>query len=88
MKKQISTFAILLSTGLLLASCTEKKATEENTVLSETSTTHEAVTINSADDALAEMKAGNQRFLDGKPVNTDYKSQIDRKSTRLNSSHQ
>ena len=77
MKKQISTLAILLSTGLLLASCTEKKATEENTVLSETSTTHEAVTINSADDALAEMKAGNQRFLDGKPVNTDYKSQIE-----------
>ena len=77
MKKQISTFAILLSTGLLLASCTEKKATEENTVLSETSSTHEAVTINSADDALAEMKAGNQRFLDGEPVNTDYKSQIE-----------
>ena len=77
MKKQISTLAILLSTGLLLASCTEKKATEENTVLSETSTTHEAVTINSADDALAEMKAGNQRFLDGEPVNTDYKSQIE-----------
>ena len=77
MKKQISTLAILLSTGLLLASCTEKKATEENTVLSETSSTHKAVTINSADDALAEMKAGNQRFLDGKPVNTDYKSQIE-----------
>ena len=77
MKKQISTFAILLSTGLFLASCTEKKATEENTELSETSTTHEAVTINSADDALAEMKAGNQRFLDGEPVNTDYKSQIE-----------
>ena len=77
MKKQISTFAILLSTGLFLASCTQKNAKEENTSLHETSSSHEAVTINSADDALAEMKAGNQRFLDSKPVNTDYKSQIE-----------
>ena len=77
MKKQISTFAILLSTGLFLASCNQQNAKEENISLHETSSTHEAVTINSADDALAEMKAGNQRFLDDKPVNTDYKSQIE-----------
>ena len=61
MKKQMSTFAILLSTGLFLASCNQQNAKEENTSLHETSSTHEAVTINSADDALAEMKAGNQR---------------------------
>ena len=77
MKKQISTFVILLSTGLFLASCNQRNAKEENTSHQETNGTHEAVTINSADDALAEMKAGNQRFLDGKPVNTDYKSQIE-----------
>ena len=77
MKKQISTLAILFSTGLFLASCNQQNAKEENISHQETSSTHEAVTINSPDDALAEMKAGNQRFLDGKPVNTDYKSQIE-----------
>ena len=46
-------------------------------VLVSESTVFSSVAINSADDALAEMKAGNQRFLDGKPVNTDYKSQIE-----------
>ena len=77
MKKQISTFVILLSTGLFLASCNQQNTKEENTSLHETSSTHEAATINSADDALTEMKAGNQRFLHGKTVNTDYKSQIE-----------
>ena len=28
--------------------------------------------INSPEDALSELKAGNRRFLDGKLVNTDY----------------
>ena len=77
MKKQISTFTILLGTGLFLASCNRQNAKEENTSHQETNGTHEAVTINSADDALAEVKAGNQRFLNNKPVNTDYKSQIE-----------
>lgn len=76
MKLQISTFAILLSAGLFLASCNQQNAKEENTSHQETSSTHEAVSINSPDDAITEMKAGNQRFLDGKLVNTDYKSQI------------
>ena len=77
MKKQISTFSILVCTGLFLASCNQQKAKEENTSHQEASSNQEAITINSADDALSEMKAGNQRFLDGKPVNTDYKSQIE-----------
>lgn len=33
--------------------------------------------INSPDDALLELKAGNLRFLDGKLVNTDYRNQIE-----------
>ena len=33
--------------------------------------------INSSDEALSEMKSGNQRFLEGKPINTNYKSQIE-----------
>ena len=77
MKKQISTFSILICTGLFLASCNQQNAKVENTSHQEESSSHEAITINSADDALSEMKAGNQRFLNGKPVNTDYKSQIE-----------
>ena len=77
MKKHVSTFAMLLSIGLFLASCNQHHAKEENTSLHKTNNTHEAVTINSANEALAEMKAGNQRFLNDKPVNTDYKSQLE-----------
>ena len=33
--------------------------------------------IATPDEALAELKAGNARFLDGKMMNTDYKSQIE-----------
>ena len=77
MKKQISTFSILICTGLFFASCNQQKVKEESTSHQEESSNHKAITINSTEEALSEMKAGNQRFLDGKPVNTDYKSQIE-----------
>lgn len=33
-------------------------------------------TITTPDDALAELRSGNQRFIDGKLINTNYKEQI------------
>ncbi|MBK9981035.1 MAG: carbonic anhydrase [Saprospiraceae bacterium] len=34
--------------------------------------------IHTPEDALAELREGNLRFLDGKPINTDYLDQIER----------
>ena len=66
------TFIIALA--ISLASCGEtstKTETQTDKIV-----THQKE-INSADEALSEMKSGNQRFLDGKPINTNYKSQIE-----------
>ena len=66
------TFIIALA--ISLASCGEtstKTETQTDKIV-----THQKE-INSANEALSEMKSGNQRFLDGKPINTNYKSQIE-----------
>ena len=66
--KKILIFALAIS----LASCGETSTkTEPDKIV-----THQKE-INSADEALSEMKSGNQRFLDGKPINTNYKNQIE-----------
>ena len=66
--KKILIFALAIS----LASCGETSTKTESDKI----VTHQKE-INSADEALSEMKSGNQRFLDGKPINTNYKSQIE-----------
>ncbi len=38
---------------------------------------HEILTIHTPDEAILELKDGNKRFLQNKPINTDYKSQIE-----------
>lgn len=35
------------------------------------------ISISTADEAIAELKKGNERFINGKLVNTDYKNQIE-----------
>ena len=73
-----TTFTLLvISAGLLIISCRQNKTNSETETHSENTVKHLAE-INSPEDALSEMKAGNQRFLDGKPVNTDYKGQIEK----------
>ena len=66
--KKILIFALTIS----LASCGETSTKTESDKI----VTHQKE-INSADEALSEMKSGNQRFLDGKPINTNYKNQIE-----------
>ena len=64
----------IIALAISLASCGEtstKTETQTDKIV-----THQKE-INSADEALSEMKSGNQRFLDGKPINTNYKSQIE-----------
>ena len=73
--KKIKAITTTFCISILLASCGQKKtetAHEEN----ETAT-HEQVAINTPGDALTELKNGNQRFIDGKLINTNYKEQIE-----------
>ena len=77
MKKQIPTFAILISIGLFFTSYKNSVANDATASDPKATAIHETISIESHDEALAEMKAGHQRFLDGKPINTDYKRQIE-----------
>jgi len=72
-KVKVTTTALCIS--ILFASCGQKK-TETAHAENETAT-HEQVAINTPDEALAELKNGNQRFVDGKLTNTDYHEQIE-----------
>ena len=70
MKRQI-----LVLAGLILAtSCSVNKGAHQTA-----NDVHQSqqLTISSADAALAELKVGNARFLSGKLLNTDYKTQIE-----------
>jgi len=70
-KSNISILAIVVL--LVTSSCSQTK----NVSASEAAAKNAATTITTPDDALAEMKAGNQRFLDNKSVNIDYSNQIE-----------
>ena len=71
----------VIAAGFLFVSCEQNKTQTENQPSSEKEVVH-AAAINTPDDALAEMKTGNQRFLSEKFINTDYKNQIDGKNHR------
>ena len=73
--KKIKITTVALGISLLIASCGQKKA--ETTQLNNAPAAHEQAAINTPEDALAELKSGNQRFIDGKLTNTNYKEQIE-----------
>lgn len=70
--KKIRLLFVGLISAFVLVSCTDKKVNEEQT------TTKVNVTINTADDALSELKNGNKRFIDKKFINTNYEEQIEK----------
>jgi carbonic anhydrase len=72
---KIATLTICVS--LFLASCGQKKTEVETTASDKHEITHQQVAINTPEDALAELKAGNQRFLADSLINTNYKYQIE-----------
>ena len=73
--KKVKITATVLCISMFFASCGQNK-TETAHAENETAT-HEQAAINTPDDALAELKNGNQRFIDGKLTNTNYKEQIE-----------
>ncbi len=72
---EIKTITATLGISILLASCGQKKT--ETAHAENLPATHEQVAISTPDDAWAELKNGNQRFVDGKLTNTNYKKQIE-----------
>src|SRR5205809_738874 len=77
--KTIFRLTIFFFAGLLTASCGKNKSTSETESHPESAMQY--IEITTPDEALAEMKAGNQRFLERKFVNTDYKEQIEHTKT-------
>jgi carbonic anhydrase len=78
MKHKMKSAALSIALIIIsLASCNSGKNKTEAANTSGSPAIHEHVTINTPDEALAELKAGNQRFLDGKLINTNYKEQIE-----------
>jgi carbonic anhydrase len=48
-----------------------------NSAISNAKVDVKKIAINTPDDAIVELKNGNQRFLDGKQINTNYKEEIE-----------
>ena len=74
--KKIIPQILEICTVLYIVSCGQDKTNQETETQIE-NTDKQKTEINSPEDALSELKAGNSRFLDGKLVNTDYKNQIE-----------
>jgi carbonic anhydrase len=72
--RSISRLAFLIFTGLFVISCGKNKSNHELEP-------REHNEISTPDEAITEMKAGNQRFLEGKLLNTDFKKEIEETKT-------
>ena len=70
----MNTKILILGSVIFMASCTDNK--ESPQVSKEQEKPHQVV-VNSPDDALAELKNGNDRFMNDKLINTNYKEQIE-----------
>jgi carbonic anhydrase len=65
---------LALGSVFMITSCSVSKG--NNQVSMKEQNTHQFV-INTPEDAIVELKNGNERFLKDKLINTDYKSQIE-----------
>lgn len=67
----------ILCVAILIASCAQGQKQTGNTELSNASVSAKHPIINTSDDALTELKNGNQRFLENKQININYKEEIE-----------
>ena len=70
----MNTKILILGSLIFMASCSDNK--ESPQVSKEQEKPHQVV-VNRPDDALAELKKGNDRFMKDKLINTNYKEQIE-----------
>jgi carbonic anhydrase len=76
MKKSYFIVLSLIFT-LILISCNKQEKVAENAEMQDTLQNVEKVEILTPEDALAELKAGNRRFLSEKLINTNYSENIE-----------
>jgi carbonic anhydrase len=76
--KCVTTF---LCAAVIITSYTQAQKLPNNAASTNTTVEAKHTTINTPDDALAELKNGNQRFLDGKQININYKQEIEETKT-------
>ncbi|MBI4946339.1 MAG: carbonic anhydrase [Bacteroidetes bacterium] len=74
--KNLKTFFLASILFCFAVSCNQKSNETNQTQVKDTVSTSAAVTVNSSDDAVQELKNGNKRFLENKLINTNYKEQI------------
>ena len=75
--KKSKLFSTALIAMLFSASFTQAHQQPDNSVSTSSKASAKHAGIKTPDDALAELKNGNQRFLDGKQINTNYKVDIE-----------
>lgn len=61
----------------LASSCNQISKSDEKPTTKTNAVEVNKISIETPDQALAELKSGNQRFLDGKQINTNYKEEIE-----------
>ena len=76
MTKVQHTTTILIA-AILLASCTQAQKQPSKLETSNAAVEAKHTNITTPYDALAELKNGNQRFLESKQINTNYKQEIE-----------
>lgn len=74
--KSLKTVGGILSVCVIISSCGVNKAISDKSTTTKERELATHVAINTPDEALAELKSGNQRFMDGKMINTNYKEEI------------
>lgn len=70
--KKLNSLAGVIMLMSICFSCSQKNIEKNDTGASQSPTL-----IQTADDAINELKNGNKRFLEGRPVNTNYKDEIE-----------
>lgn len=74
--KNLLTTAGIFTLCISLLSCKVHKSLSESHSKAKKESANPHITINTPDEALAELKSGNIRFIEGKMINTDYKEEI------------
>lgn len=74
--KNLLTTAGIFTLCISLLSCEVNKSLSDGNAKTQKPSANPHVTITTPDEALAELKSGNTRFMEGKMINTDYKEEI------------
>jgi len=75
--RTLKSFTLPLVVSLLVVACGQQQAHNEAAKSPGEKISHQTLPINTPDEVLAELKNGNQRFVKGSLIHTDYKEQVE-----------